>query len=168
VTALSDPLEGANCGLCGATADNFRVSDALWESVGLGPVQACFKCFRIAAWYAGVRPSSAWEVSLVRNPAAESGGSNGTTNRGGTASTARPTAQEVDAPMQTHSRPRVIDLSKSFDPDPEDPRHGDPRWTLAERGWLTTDPGLIAEAMTKLRASKRSGPLGGYPVEFFA
>jgi len=61
---LIDPLEGANCGLCGATADNFHVSDDLWENVGLGSVQACFKCFRIAAWHKGIRPESAWSVSL--------------------------------------------------------------------------------------------------------
>ena len=59
-----DPLEGANCAICGATADNFHVSDWLWERVGLGQTQACFKCFRIVAWYRGVRPSNFWEVSL--------------------------------------------------------------------------------------------------------
>jgi hypothetical protein len=63
---------------------------------------------------------------------------------------------------------RIIDLTKSFDPDPDDPRHSDPRWHLAERGWLTTDPQLVREAMTRLRQSKKSGPLGGYPAEFFA
>lgn len=61
---LHDPLTGANCGLCDSTADNFRVADELWGRVGLGNVQACFKCFRIAAWYAGVRPTTAWEVFL--------------------------------------------------------------------------------------------------------
>jgi hypothetical protein len=59
-----DPLLGANCELRDATADNFHVPDGLWERVGLGHVQACFKCFRIAAWNAGVRPTTAWEVSL--------------------------------------------------------------------------------------------------------
>lgn len=59
-------------------------------------------------------------------------------------------------------------MTKPFDPDPDDARHSDPRWTLAERGWLTTDPALVAEAMMRLRSSKRSGPLGGYPREFFA
>ena len=59
-----DPLEGANCRLCGDTADNFHVSDDLWERVGLGQVQACFKCFRIAAWHVGIRPETAWEVAL--------------------------------------------------------------------------------------------------------
>lgn len=61
----SDPLAGADCGICGDTADNFHVSDDLWERVGLGHVQACFKCFRIAAWHAGVRPDCNWEVSLA-------------------------------------------------------------------------------------------------------
>lgn len=63
-TALEDPLTGANCGLCGATADNFHVPDDLWERVGLGHVQACFKCFRITAWHAGISPTTAWEVSV--------------------------------------------------------------------------------------------------------
>lgn len=67
-----DPLEGANCGLCGATADNFHVPDDLWERVGLGHVQACFKCFRIAAWHAGVRNGgNPWEVCLRRIPDCE-------------------------------------------------------------------------------------------------
>lgn len=57
---MDDPLTGANCSLCGATADNFRVSDGLWAQVGLGDVQACFKCFRIAAWHSGVRPDPWW------------------------------------------------------------------------------------------------------------
>lgn len=61
---FEDPLEGACCTLCGATADNFHVSDDLWERVGLGHVQACFKCFRIAAWHAGVWPDTSWQVSL--------------------------------------------------------------------------------------------------------
>ena len=60
---MIDPLEGANCGLCGATADNFHVSDELWTRVGLSG-QVCFKCFRIAAWHIGVYPETAWEVSL--------------------------------------------------------------------------------------------------------
>jgi hypothetical protein len=62
---MIDPLEGANCGLCNATADNFHVSDELWEQVGLGPVQACFKCFRIAAWHVGItNDGNPWQVSL--------------------------------------------------------------------------------------------------------
>ena len=65
VAALEDPLTGANCSLCGETADNFHVPDDLWERVGLGNVQACFKCFRIAAWHAGVRPDPSWEVRLA-------------------------------------------------------------------------------------------------------
>lgn len=59
-----DPLRGANCSVCDKTADNFHVSDKLWEKVGLGDIQVCFKCFRIAAWYVGVRPNPYWEVSL--------------------------------------------------------------------------------------------------------
>jgi hypothetical protein len=55
-----DPLEGANCSTCGGTADDFHVPDALWALVGLGHVQVCFRCFRLAAWDAGVR--SGWEV----------------------------------------------------------------------------------------------------------
>lgn len=62
---------------------------------------------------------------------------------------------------------RVIDATR-FEPDPNDSRHGDPRWELKEHGWFTSDPCLVAEAMVKLRRSKRSGPLGGYPEEFFA
>ena len=59
-----DPLAGANCSICGAIADNFHVDDDLWDRVGLGLVQACFKCFRIAAWNQGIRPETAWEVTL--------------------------------------------------------------------------------------------------------
>lgn len=64
--------------------------------------------------------------------------------------------------------PRIIDLTKPFDADPDDPRHDDPRWELKERGWLTTDARLVVKAIMRLSASKRSGPLGGYPPEFFA
>ena len=62
---LSDHLEGADCHWCGQTADNFHVSDELWARVEhiLGQTQTCFKCFRIAAWHAGVRPETAWEVT---------------------------------------------------------------------------------------------------------
>ena len=61
-----DPLEGANCHWCGNTADNFHVSDELWAKVEpiLGQSQACFKCFRKAAWHIGLRPETAWEVTL--------------------------------------------------------------------------------------------------------
>lgn len=64
---LSDPLEGANCHWCGGTADNFHVSDGLWSMVEhvLGQAQTCFKCFRIAAWHVGVRPETAWVVTLA-------------------------------------------------------------------------------------------------------
>jgi hypothetical protein len=63
---LSDPLQGANCHWCGVTADNFHVSDELWAKVEpiLGQHQTCFKCFRIAAWHIGLRPTSAWEVTV--------------------------------------------------------------------------------------------------------
>jgi hypothetical protein len=60
---LGDPLEGANCHFCGCTADSFHVADEVWAFVEpiLGQHQACFKCFRIAAWHVGLRET--WEVS---------------------------------------------------------------------------------------------------------
>lgn len=63
---LEDPLEGADCHFCGRTADNFHVPDWIWAKVEpiLGQHQACFKCFRIAAWHVGLRPDPSWEVRL--------------------------------------------------------------------------------------------------------
>lgn len=60
---LPDPLDGANCHLCGRTADNFYVDDDLWTEVGLGDIQACFRCFRVAAWYKGIRPDPGWRIT---------------------------------------------------------------------------------------------------------
>lgn len=65
---LEDPLEGANCYFCNNTADNFHVSDEIWAKVEhiLGQHQACFRCFRIAAWHSGVKPAGEpWEVSVA-------------------------------------------------------------------------------------------------------
>jgi hypothetical protein len=58
-----DPLDGADCHLCGGTADTFWVSDDLWQRVGLSG-QVCFRCFRVGAWHVEVRPDTNWFVSL--------------------------------------------------------------------------------------------------------
>jgi hypothetical protein len=44
----------------------------------------------------------------------------------------------------------------------------DPRWARVGNGWQTADPELVTEGMRRLRASKVSGPNGGYPATFFA
>lgn len=60
---IADPLLGADCHFCGRTADNFHVPDDVWAKVEpvLGQNQACFRCFRVAAWEAGFRDG--WEVT---------------------------------------------------------------------------------------------------------